>query len=200
MSCLLWRIRFFNNDEIMEDLKIDWTRFMQFFNDTMKRNGSCISPLRYISKGKKAQVQRLVKEIGTKQVLVDAVVHLAKSDFLNGRVRSRQNSNGFLASFAWMLSSDEIIFDLANGKYDNPPEVQLSPEEQRQLEQEEYRRRQEQRREEARRIYEEEMERQREEREKMYAGAARGEELQAIFDKLNSTFDRFKSTESQEKN
>ena len=184
----------------MEDLKIDWTRFMQFFNVTMKRHGSGISPLRYISKGKKAQVQRLVKEIGTKQVLVDAVVHMAMSDMCNGRVRSAQYPKGLMGSFPWMLSSDEIIFDLANGKYDNPPEVELSPEEQRQQELEEYRRKQEQRREEARRIYEEEMERQREEREKMYAGAARGEELQRIFDKLNKTFDRFKSTESQEKN
>ena len=187
-------------NNIPEGLRIDWLQFVTWFNATLKRYGSTIPELIYITKGKKAQVQRLVYETGTKQVLIDSVVHMAQSDLCNGRIKTKLFPKGFLASFAWMLSSDEIIFDLANGKYDNPPEVQLSPEEQRQLEQEEYRRRQEQRREEARRIYEEEMERQREEREKMYAGAARGEELQAIFDKLNSTFDRFKSTESQEKN
>ena len=34
----------------MEDIKIEWTRFIQFFNDTMKRHYSGISPLKYIFK------------------------------------------------------------------------------------------------------------------------------------------------------
>ena len=56
-----------------------------------------IPELKYITKGKKAQVQRIVKELGTKQALIDAVVNMARSDVCNGRVRTKTYPNGWVA-------------------------------------------------------------------------------------------------------
>ena len=148
-------------------LKIDWERFIAFFNATLKKYGSAIAPVKVITKGKRVQAQRIVNELGTKDVLADAVVAMAKSDFLNGRRHSKKNQGGFIASFPWMLSDDETIANLANGMYDNPPTAELTPDEQRQLEQERYRAQQDARRAEARRIEEQirEEEHQRRQRE-----------------------------------
>ena len=52
-------------------LKINWPAFISFFNATLQLHGSVIPELKYITKGKKAQVQRIVKELGTKQALID---------------------------------------------------------------------------------------------------------------------------------
>ena len=148
------------------ELRIDWDQFTNWFNATLQMYGSSIAPLKYITKGKRVQAQRIVNELGTKQVLIDAVVAMAKSDLCNGRCRTKLD--GWKASFPWMLSKDEIMADLANGKYDNPPTAELTPEEQRQLEQEAYRAQQEARRAEARRIEEEEREKQRARRQREY--------------------------------
>jgi len=176
----------------MEDLKMNWAQFMKWFNGTLKKYGSAIPELKYISTGKKAQVQRLVNDAGTKAVLIDAVEHMAKSDMCNGRKNTKLYPKGWLASFPWMMSSDEIIYDLANGKYDNPPEQELTPEEQRQLELEKYQREQEQRRIEARRMEKEEREARRRQREYDAAHAASGAELQAIFDELDKQMGQYK--------
>ena len=165
----------------MEDLRIDWNLFITWFNATLKHYGSAIAPIAYITRGKKAHAQRLVSEAGTKQVLIDAVVHMAKSDVLNGRKRSAKYPKGWLASFPWMLSSDEIIFDLANGRYDNPPEQELTPEEKRQQEMAEREAAREQQRLLNQQLYEAEQQRQREAREAMFRDAAKGEELKRIF-------------------
>jgi len=139
------------------ELRIDWDQFTKWFNATLQMYGSSIAPLKYITKGKRVQAQRIVNELGTKQVLIDAVVAMAKSDLCNGRCRTKLA--GWKASFPWMLSKDEIMADLANGKYDNAPTAELTADEQRQLEQERYRAQQDARRAEARRIEEEERER-----------------------------------------
>lgn len=165
----------------MEDLRIDWQQFIKWFNATLKHYGSAIPPITYITKGKKAQAQRLIYETGTKQVLIDAVVHMAQSDFCNGRKRSAQNPKGWLASFPWMLDKDENIFDLANGKYDNPPDIDLTPEEKRQQEMAEHEAAREQQRILNQQLYEAEQQRQREAREAMFRDAAKGEELKRIF-------------------
>ena len=73
---------------MMEDLRINWQQFINWFNATLVKYGSSIPPLKYITKGKKSQAVRLIKDTGTKQVLIDAVIHMAQSDLCNGRKRS----------------------------------------------------------------------------------------------------------------
>jgi len=36
-----------------DDLKVDWPSFITFFNATLRRCGSCIASISYLSKGKK---------------------------------------------------------------------------------------------------------------------------------------------------
>jgi len=145
-----------------EDLKINWEAFIRFFNATLKLHGSNIRPIAYLSKGKKSRVQSLVNHWNTKQALVDAVVNMARSDFLNGRKKGYP----FIASFIWLTESDDHFEKVLNGYYDNPPATELTPDEQRQLEQERYRQQQDARRAEARRIEEEILEEQRLRRER----------------------------------
>ena len=152
---------------MMKELNIDWDAFVHFFNATLRLHNSIIPPLKYVSRGKKAQVQRLVNEFKTKQILVDAVVNMARSDICNGRIRTKRYPEGLKGSFAWLTSSEEILTNMANGDYDRKPDVELTPEEQRQIEAERYKAREAERRAEARRIEEEirEEDRQRRERE-----------------------------------
>ena len=140
------------------DLFIDWPAFIEWFNHSLKLYGSKIPPIKYITKGKKSQVQRLVNEIGTKQLLVDAVIHMCKSDFLNGQVKTAMYTRGFIASFVWLVENNERLADVANGRYDNPPEVELTPEEKWQIEKEQRAMERERRKAEALRIEEEERE------------------------------------------
>ena len=164
----------------MEELKIDWPAFTRFYNATLKLHGSAIPPLTVITKGKRVQIQRIVNTLGTKQALVDAVVNMARSDFLNGRTRTPKFPRGFIASFPWLMANDERIADVANGKYDNPPTQELTADEQRQLEAERYRQQQDARRAEARRIEEEIREEQRQRREERARGAVSYEEYQRM--------------------
>jgi hypothetical protein len=131
-----------NREFIMEELKIDWPAFTRFYNATLKLHGSAIPPLTVITKGKRVQIQRIVNALGTKQVLVDAVVNMARSDFLNGRKKGYP----FIASFIWLTESDDHFEKVLNGYYDNPPAAELTPDEQRQLEAERYRQQQDARR------------------------------------------------------
>ena len=125
-----------------EDLKINWDAFIRFFNATLQMHGSAIRPIAYLSKGKKSRVQALVNRWNTKQALVDAVVSMARSDFLNGRKKGYP----FIASFIWLTESDDHFEKVLNGYYDNPPVAELTPDEQRQLEAERYRQQQDARR------------------------------------------------------
>ena len=159
-----------------EDLKINWEAFIRFFNATLKLHGSNIRPIAYLSKGKKSRVQSLVNHWNTKQALVDAVVNMARSDFLNGRKKGYP----FIASFIWLTESDDHFEKVLNGYYDNPPATELTPDEQRQLEQERYRQQQDARRAEARRIEEEEREQRERERDERARGAVSYEEYQRM--------------------
>ena len=159
-----------------EDLKINWEAFIRFFNATLKLHGSNIRPIAYLSKGKKSRVQSLVNHWNTKQALVDAVVNMARSDFLNGRKKGYP----FIASFIWLTESDDHFEKVLNGYYDNPPATELTPDEQRQLEAERYRQQQDARRAEARRIEEEIREEQRQRREERARGAVSYEEYQRM--------------------
>ena len=164
----------------MKGLNIEWDAFVHFFNATLRQHNSIIPPLKYVSRGKKAQVQRLVNEFKTKQILVDAVVNMARSDICNGRIRTQRYPEGLKGSFAWLTSSEEILTNMANGYYDRKPDVELTPEEQRQLEQERYKAREAERRAEARRIEEEEHERMARQREERARGCVSYEEYQRL--------------------
>ena len=113
-------------------MKIDWPSFVRFFNATLQRHSSSIAPISYLSKGKKSRIQALVNRWGTKQVLVIAVENMARSDLLNGRVPRVK----FKGSFIWLTESDDHFEKVLNGYYDNPPAAEITPEEQRQLQQE----------------------------------------------------------------
>ena len=159
-----------------EDLKINWDAFIRFFNATLQMHGSAIRPIAYLSKGKKSRVQALVNRWNTKQALVDAVVSMARSDFLNGRKKGYP----FIASFIWLTESDDHFEKVLNGYYDNPPVAELTPDEQRQLEQERYRQQQDARRAEVRRIDEEERERRARERDERAKNCVSYEEYQRL--------------------
>lgn len=164
-----------------DELKINWTQLIGWFNLTLRQYNSKIPCLAYLSKGKKAQVQRIVNEMGTKKVLVDAVVKMACSDFLNGKIRSSLCPSGFVASFPWLTENNERLIDVANGKYDNPPEQELTAADLRRMEAEKREEEQRRRREQARRIEEEEHERLERQRQEAQANAAKPEELQKIW-------------------
>ena len=161
---------------LRDDLKIDWPSFVRFFNATLQRHRSSIAPISYLSKGKKSRIQALVNRWGTKQVLVIAVENMARSDLLNGRVPRVK----FKGSFIWLTESDDHFEKVLNGYYDNPPTQELTPEEQRQIEQERYRAEQAERRAEARRIEEEERERKAKERDERARGCVSYEEYQRL--------------------
>ncbi len=170
----------------MEDeLKIDYEQFILWVAQTLKRYGSVIPIPKFISNGKRSQISRLVNSAGSKKLLMEAIVNMAKSDFLNGRRRDKWCPTGFVASLPWLLANDERIFDVANGKFDNPPEQPPTAAELRAQAEEERRLREEQRREESRRIEAEERERKRRERDAMFAGAVHGEELEKIWAQIS---------------
>ena len=164
-----------------EDLKINWEAFIRFFNATLKLHGSNIRPIAYLSKGKKSRVQSLVNHWNTKQALVDAVVNMARSDFLNGRKKGYP----FIASFIWLTESDDHFEKVLNGYYDNPPATELTPDEQRQLDAERHRQQQDARRAEARRIEEEERERRAQERDERARHCVSYEEYLKMKETLN---------------
>ena len=158
-------------------LYIDWPSFIRFYNDTLHKEGSTIEPLRYLSKGKKSRVQALVNRWNTKQALAEAVVKMAKSDLLNGRCKGRLK---WKASFIWLTESDDHFEKVLNGYYDNPPAAELTPEEQRQLEQERYKAREAERRAQARRIEDEERERRARERDERARNGVSYEQYQRL--------------------
>lgn len=176
-----------------ESLKIDWDKFQDWFNKTLQLYGSTIPRIIYITKGKKAQAQRIVNELGSKRVLMDAAVNMAKSDFLNGR--RCYKGKAFVASFPWLLESDERIADVANGRYDNPPEVKLTAAEKRQQAEAEREAVREQRRKEWQEAEQARIMEERRKRDEMYKNAVHGAELEEIFKNLNKQMSNFKRKE-----
>ena len=163
-----------------ENLKIDWPSFIRFFNDTLRRHGSQIARIEFLSKSKKSRVQSIVNNYNTKQALVTAIEKMARSDFLNGRIQGARSNRAFIASFIWLTESDDHFEKVLNGYYDNPPATELTPDEQRQLEQERYRQQQDACRAEARRIDEEERERRERERDERARHCVSYEEYQRL--------------------
>ena len=173
-------VRFSGEAEPREDLKIEWSSFVRFFNDTLRRNKSPIARIEFLSKGKKSRLQALVNAYGSKKALITAIEKMARSDFLNGRVKGNGWNRPFIASFIWLTESDEHFERVLSGYYDNPPEAELTPEEQRQLELERYKAREAERRAEVRRIDEDESARKAKERDQRQEMAATPDEIKRI--------------------
>lgn len=167
-----------------EDTHIIWPQFIAWYNATLEYYRSPIEQLRFVEPGKKSQVQRLINEAGSKHLLKLAVINMAKSDFLNGRRKTKESPNGFIASFYWLFGNDTRIYEVAGGKYNNAPEEPPTADDLRRQRAEERERLAEQRREEAKRIEEEEAEKRERQREYDRAHAARGEELQRILEEI----------------
>ena len=154
-------------EDSREDLRIDYDAFLRFFNETLRREKSSIPQCLNLSAGYCHRLQALVNEYNTKTVLMTAVRKMARSDFLNGRVKSKSWNKPFLASLIWLVHSDDNFAKVLNGYYDNPEDVKTA--EELRLEAE------------ARRIEEEEREAKRRQREYDEAHRATPEELEKIF-------------------
>ena len=161
----------------LASLYIDWDAFIAFFNDTLRRFGSNIPRLEFVSKGKKTQVQSLVNEYNTKQALMIAVEKMARSDFLNGRRKGRP----FVASFAWLFEKEANFEKVLNGYYDNPPEVDPTEEEKRKQAEEQRQREAEERKRKNNEIDQQIKAEQRRAREEAHAHRATPEQLEEIF-------------------
>jgi len=132
--------------------RINWTAFVNYFNSVMDFHNSTICRIHCgLGAGQKRRLQYLANEWG-KGALVKAITMMAASDVCNGRCPRVR----WKASLHWLIGSNENFEKVLNGYYDNPPPVELSPEEERQLELERYKAREAERRAEARRIEEEE--------------------------------------------
>ena len=166
---------------VQEDLKIDWDAFLRFFNGLIDTNGSNIAKVPYLSRGMKRNIQMLVYEWNSKGALVDACIKLVRSDFLNGRKKKFP----FLASLLWMIESKERFEKVMTGYYDNPPELEPTPEALREQEAEERARKEAERRALAKQIEEEERAERQRRREEAERNKATPEELQEIFARIN---------------
>ena len=162
------------------ELRIDWTSFMKFCNNEIDFYNSSIAKLHYISPGMKTWIQKLANMWNTKKAIMDAVIKMVKSDFLNGRKKGVATDRRFVASFYWLFHKEENFNKVLNGYYDNPEdaktaeEIRIEAEEQRKVKAEEQRR-------EARRIEEAERAERRWQREFDEAHRATPEELEKIF-------------------
>lgn len=166
--------------ETREDLKINWPSFVKWFNLTLEQYNSKCETLKYLTAGKKRQVQRIVNEAGTKKILIDAVLNMATSDFCNGRIKTKMYPNGFYGSFPWLTEDNERIPNMANGKHRSVPKQELTEAEKWELEKEQRAMEREKRRIEAEEIIEEEREARRRQREYDAAHAATPEEIERI--------------------
>ena len=172
-------------NDLETDLKIDWVDFIRYHNEMIDRYKSICPKLRYLTKGKKAQVQRIVNEQGTRQVIYDAARNMAQSDVCNGRIKTPKYPKGLRGSFAWLTTSDEILIDVANGRYDNTIETELTEEERRKREAEKRAAEREEQRRRWRDEEEAERERRAKQREEWARGAVTYEEYLRMKDNLN---------------
>ena len=105
---------------------------------------------------------------------------MASSDLLNGRIKTKEFPDGFVASFPWLTKTNDRIPNVANGMYPNAPKHELTEAEKWQLEKEKRAMEREMRRAEAEEIIEEEREARRRQREYDAAHAATPEEIERI--------------------
>ena len=191
-ACKLGKIeRCVVKDSTAQD--VDW--FIPFWNKLRLEHHARLKELLFLTNRQKGMLRRRQARYG-QDALRLFVQNLMTSDFVNARLGKRSPSN--LDHYLECHRFPTVV----QGRYNDlePEAPEPTAEEQRQLEMEKRQREQEQRRAEALRIEEEDREAQRRQREYDAAHAARGKELQAIFDKLDKQMAEYGGGRDLEKN
>ena len=172
---------------------VDW--FMPFWNQKRLELHARLSELLLLTHKQIGKLRRRQARYGMDAMRM-FVINLMKSDYVNCRDGKRHPSqlDHYLDSRRFPL--------VVQGRYNDldPEDRPLTEEERRKLEREQREREQEQRRAEALRIAEKDREAQRRQREYDAAHAARGKELQAIFDELDKQMAEYGGGRDLEKN
>ena len=165
------------NELSRQELKIDWPAFIAWINNTLDKYKSTIPRVDYITIGYQHRIQGIVNAYGSKKVVTTAVEKLARSDFLNGRVKGVKRR----FTVIWLFKHDENFEEVRSGAYDNPIEPELSEAEKRQQAEEQRQREAEERRRRNNEIDRQIKAEQRRAREEAHAHRATPEELEEIF-------------------
>ena len=92
--------------------KIDYSKLLEFFNQTISESGSVIKEIRQLTERRKLAIQARARENG-KESLMEVIKQAAKSDFLNGR-----NDRGWVADFDWLMRPNNFV-KVLEGNYNN---------------------------------------------------------------------------------
>ena len=161
-----------------QELKIDWPAFIVWVNNTLDKYKSTIPRIEFITPGYQHRIQGIVNAYGSKKVVETAVEKLARSDFLNGRVKGVRRR----FTVIWLFKHDENFEEVRSGSYDNPIEPELTEDEKRKRAEELQQREAEERRRKNLEIDRQIREEQRRARKEAHANRATPEQLQEIFE------------------
>lgn len=92
--------------------EIDFPKFLQYFNDTMKQNNAVINPIKRITDKRKGALKARLREYSNKDIET-VVLNAARSDFLNGG-----GDRGFIACFDWIFAPSNFQ-KILEGNYNN---------------------------------------------------------------------------------
>lgn len=92
--------------------KVDYSKLLEFFNQTISESGSVIKEIRQLTERRKLAIQARARENG-KESLMEVIKQAAKSDFLNGR-----NDRGWVADFDWLMRPNNFV-KVLEGNYNN---------------------------------------------------------------------------------
>ena len=92
--------------------KVDYSKLLEFFNQTISESGSIIKEIRQLTERRKLAIQARARENG-KESLMEVIKQAAKSDFLNGR-----NDRGWVADFDWLMRPNNFV-KVLEGNYNN---------------------------------------------------------------------------------
>ncbi len=109
--------------EKMKIATFNYSNFRDFFNNTIKENGSRIPIVRRIDDRRKSMLHARMMDYGI-DALYEVVDKVIASKFLNG-----DNKTGWKADFDWMFGPNNFR-KVIEGKYDNREETVIVAEEQ----------------------------------------------------------------------
>ena len=94
------------------DVKIDFQKFVEFWNRTMDEAHSLVPHIRTIDGERRKRLTARARENG-KESIFEMVKKVSQSDFLNGK-----NNKGWMASFSWAILPRNFL-KIIEGTYDN---------------------------------------------------------------------------------
>ena len=92
--------------------KVDYSKLLEFFNQTISESGSVIKEIRQLTERRKLAIQARARENG-KESLMEVIKQAAKSDFLNGH-----NDRSWVADFDWLMRPNNFV-KVLEGNYNN---------------------------------------------------------------------------------